>query len=165
MGMTPWSAMKKQPDNETFGTFCVTTSFNSQNSFEPLLSLCVRDIALHGESLHYTRLKKMVFRYLVEKAREKHFSSRERQLENPACAAGAAKSKSKGKGERNSGDCVQWTTKGQCSRGDECSMTDDPENKREPKGKGKASRSPTTCFAFNKGKCPKDNACDYWHPP
>ena len=38
--------------------------------------------------------------------REKHFSSRERQLDKPASGASAAKSKSKGKGKRNSGDCV-----------------------------------------------------------
>ena len=56
-------------------------------------------------------------------------SSRERQLEKPASGAAAAKGKSKGKG--NSGDCVEWTTKGQCSRGDTCGMNHDPEKRQE----------------------------------
>ena len=49
----------------------------------------------------------MVVRYLEQKNREKQFFSHERQLEKPASGAAAAK----GKGKRNSGDCVQWTTK------------------------------------------------------
>ena len=53
-------------------------------------------------------------------------------MEQPASGAAAAKGKSKGKGQVNGGDCVQWTTQGQYSRGDKCGMKQDPENKREP---------------------------------
>ena len=107
--------------------------------------------------------------------REKHFSSRERQLEKPASGAAAAKSKSMVKGERN-------------SRGEKCGMKHDPEKRRESKVKkregcrssapgrnfpGKASRKGTspsgkenqpTCCAFKKSECPQGNACNCWHP-
>ena len=32
---------------------------------------------------------------------------------------------------------MQWTTKGQCPRGHTCGLKHDPDNKREPKGKGR----------------------------
>ena len=48
----------------------------------------------------------MVVRYLKQKIREKHFSSRERQFEKPALGAAAVKGKSEGRGKRNRGDCV-----------------------------------------------------------
>ena len=110
-------------------------------------------------------------------------------LKKHASGAAAAKGKSESKGTRNSGDCVQWTTKGQCPRGHTCGMKHDPDNKREPKGKGRGSRpsssprrnslergTPTrkhrsgrenqpTCFVFFKGDCPQGSPCDYWHPP
>ena len=81
-----------------------------------------------GDSRDYMRLFLMMLGY---------FCCRGRQLEQPASGAAAAKGKSKGKGKRNSGDCVQRTTKGQCSRRDKCGMKHDPEMTRESKGKGK----------------------------
>ena len=44
------------------------------------------------------------------------------------------------KGQVNSEGFVQWTTKGQCTRGDECGMQHDPEKRRESKGKGEGAR-------------------------
>ena len=124
----------------------------------------------------------MVVRHLQQKIRDKHFSSRERQHENPAYGGVAAKGKSRAMGRETVEICVQGTTDGQCSRGDKCGMKHDPEKNRESKGKEKGSRpsnsprrnaldrrSPTekspsgkenqtTCF-------PKRNACNCWHPP
>ena len=47
----------------------------------------------------------------------------------PACGASAAKAGLRAK-EKNSGDCVQRTTKGQCSRPEKCGMKYDPEKNR-----------------------------------
>ena len=60
----------------------------------------------------------MVVRYLDQKIREKHFSFPERELEKTASSAAAAKGKTKGRGKIIVGDCIQWTAKGQCSRGE-----------------------------------------------
>ena len=110
---------------------------HQSEQLDQLLSY-IQDTVQEGESRDFTRLKKMVVRYQDQKMREKHFFSRERQLKNPASGAAAAMGKSKGKGKRNSGYCVQWTTKKrQCSRGDKCVMKQDPEKKRDAQGKGK----------------------------
>ena len=49
----------------------------------------------------------MVVPYLEQKNRDKHVSSRERQLEKHVSGAAARKGKSHGKGKRNSDYCVQ----------------------------------------------------------
>ena len=57
--------------------------YRQQQSEQPeqLLSLCIQDTVQKGESRDYTRLKKMVVRYLEHQTREKRFSSCRRQLE------------------------------------------------------------------------------------
>ena len=108
------------------------------------------------------------------------------KLKSPSLALLQPSAESEGKGRRNSGGSVQWTTKGQRSRGDDCGMKHDPEKRRESKRNGKVmvrepSNSPRRNSAdrgfptrnrasreekvFEAGDCPKRNACDYWHPP
>ena len=66
----------------------------------------------------YIRLKQMAVRYLEQTFREKHFSSREGQLEKPASGPAAAKGRTQGLRKKQMGDCTQWTTKGHCSPGE-----------------------------------------------
>ena len=49
---------------------------------------------------------------------------------DPRLALLQPKGKSKVKGKRHIGNCVQWTTKGQCSRGEMCGMKRDHEKKK-----------------------------------
>ena len=85
----------------------------SSASLKPLLSLYIQDTFQKGASRDNTRLKKKkLVQYLEQTFREKHFSSRERQLEKPASGAAAAKGTSEGKRNRNSGYYVQWTPTG-----------------------------------------------------
>ena len=65
-------------------------------------------------------------------------SSCERELEKPASGAAAGKGKSEGK-EHIHRDCVQWTRKGQCPRGDKCGVKHVPEKRREHKGRSTGS--------------------------
>ena len=97
----------------------------------------------------------MVARYLEQKNREKHFISLEGQLDKLASGAASAKSKSKDKRKRNSGDCVLWTTKGKCSRGEKFGMKHDPEKRRKSKGKRKGSRPSSS---------PRRNSLEIWSP-
>ena len=122
----------------------------------------------------------MVVRYLAQKIREKHVSSRGRHHAKAAIGAAAAKGKSNEKRNSNTWDCVQWTTQGRCFRGDKSGTKHDPDNEREGKGKGLhdgilEKRTPTgkrfsgkenqpTCFASKKGDCPQGNACECCHP-
>ena len=102
-------AMKKQTYEEILETI-LFRQLQLSDQQKPLLSLYNQDTVQKGESRDYARLKKMAVRYLEQKDREKHFSSRERQLENlkkPASGATAAKGKSKGKGKRNCG-ALEW---------------------------------------------------------
>ena len=91
--------------------------------------------------------------------------------------------------ERGQGECYQWKTKGQCSRGDKCSFQQEGHERAKPTPKtapsserptqrgrsasrkrslrvrsqsGKFARQP--CRDYLKGTCTK-SPCDYWHPP
>ena len=84
--------------------------------------------------------------------------------------------------------CVQWATKGQCSRGEKCGMKLDPGKKRESKGEERvpspnlqegfpwvkearkvrvlqSRKNQPTCYASKKDECPKGHDFDFWHPP
>ena len=56
---------------------------------KPLLSLYIEDTVQKGKLRDCTRLKKMAVQYLEQEIREKHFSSRERQLAKPASGTAA----------------------------------------------------------------------------
>ena len=105
-----------------------------------MVSLYIQDIVQKGEPRDHTRLSNIAVRYLEQKTRQKHLSSRDRQLEKPASGATAATGKNKAQGKRNSEYCVKRTTKSQYSPGDRCGMKHDPEKKRTSKGKVEGSR-------------------------
>ena len=95
----------------------------------------------------------------------------------------------KQRGQRTLGDCWQWKTNGQCSKGDNCSFRHDINKRakltqpnpspssstrqnernasrtRSPRGKspsGRMSRWP--CKDYLKGTC-TNSFCEKWHPP
>ena len=110
-----------------------------------MVSLYIQDIVQKGEPRDHTRLSNIAVRCLEQRIREKHVSSRDRQLEKPASGASAATGKNEAQGKRNSGYCVKWTTRSQRSPGDRCGIKCDPEKKRTSKGKvegPRPSRSP-----------------------
>ena len=65
-------AMQKQPDDEMLGILCYRQLEQSEQ-LKPLLSLYIQDTVQKGEFRDYTRLKKMVVRYLEQPTLEKHF--------------------------------------------------------------------------------------------
>ena len=144
---------------------------------------------IKGEFRDYTRPKKTVVLYSEQTAREKHFSSGERQLGKPASGAAAAKGKSKGKRkketveipyigqqkvnalEETSVERITFQRRGESKRGRkefatvQLSTAEFP-GKRTQKGKSPSAKEDhPTRFALKKGDCPRGNACDYWHPP
>ena len=96
--------------------------------------------------------------------------------------------------DRNHGDCNQWTSKSQCSRGESCSVKHDFLNKKKEKKqvpfdfrnektlerrrkrryqKGKDTKVPVRLesqisrhvYRCQKGQCQKGSACGHGHPP
>ena len=72
-------AIEKQPGDEILDNFCHRQVQQAEQS-KPWLSLYIQDTVQNSESEDNTRLQKMVVRYREQKIREKHISSRERQL-------------------------------------------------------------------------------------
>ena len=97
-------AMKKQPDEEVLHFFLFRPSPSTVTTAEAIAVSVLSRYCSKRESRD-------------QKIREKHFARFWR------CT-------SQGQGKINSGDCVPWTTKGQCSRGDKCGMKHDPEKRR-----------------------------------
>ena len=83
-------AIKKQPDAEILKNLNYRQLHQSEQ-LKPLLCLYIEDTVQKVESRDYTRLQQMVVRYLEQKNRGKHFSSRGRQHEKPASGAAAAR--------------------------------------------------------------------------
>ena len=95
--------------------------------------------------------------------------------------------------ERKAGECYQWKTNGQCSKGDSCSFSHDPAsgNRREDQRRTGQSSSPApnvkaktdgeipSNSSDNRGESTSDKrgripcrfrkcnnpSCNYWHPP
>ena len=72
-------AIEEQPGDEILDNFCHRQLQQSEQS-KPWSSLYIQDTVQNSESEDNTRLQKMVVRYREQKIREKHISSRERQL-------------------------------------------------------------------------------------
>ena len=134
----------------------------------------------------YHRLKTMVKRRIEQDLRNKNFGTRNGNYETNAVV------KNQGTPQREQrilGDCWQWKSNGQCSKGDNCSVRHDinkrgkvtPSNPspnsfmqqnerkssrtRSPRGKspsGRTSRWP--CKDYLKGTC-NNSSCKRWHPP
>ena len=169
------TAMMKQQDDDNLKTFYRCQRRQSEQP-KKLLSLFIRDTVQKRDS-RWCQTAKYGGPRLEQTIREKHFSSRESQLEKirfwrRCCSHGKSRTKEKDKG--------QW------SLGEKCVMKHDSVKRCESKGEGKGSRASSpgryslgnaarqvrglsgkkkpTCHAFKKGECSKGNACDLWHP-
>ena len=134
----------------------------------------------------YHRLKTMVKRSIEQEIRNQNFGARSGNFEKNAVVKNQG---TKQRVQRILGDCWQWESNGQCSRGDNCSFRHDvnkrgkitPSNPspnsfmqqnerkasrtRSPRGRspsGRMSRWP--CKDYLKGTC-NNSFCEKWYPP
>ena len=135
----------------------------------------------------YHRLKTMVKRSIDQDVRNRNFGARNGNYDRNAVVKNQG---TKQRVQRILGDCWQWETNGQCSKGDNCSFRHDinerakkqhsrihlrilscsrmKEKRREPEvpeGKspsGRMSRWPYKDYL--KGTC-TNSFCEKWHPP
>ena len=86
------------------------------------------DLEIHQKKLgpDYQRLKTMVKRSIEQEIRNKNFGARNGNYEKNAVVKNQ---ETKQRVQRILGDCWQWETNGQCSKGDNCSFRHDM-NKR-----------------------------------
>ena len=132
------------------------------------------------------RLKTMVKRSIEEHLRMKNFEARNGNYETSAVVKNQG---TKQREQRSLGDCWQWKSNGQCSKGDHCSFRHDANKRakmtqpnpspssfmqqnernasrtRSLRGKspsGRMSRWP--CKDYRKGTC-INSFCEKWHPP
>ena len=146
------------------------------------------DLEIHQKKLgpDYHRLKTMVKRSIEQDLRNKNFGARNGNSERNAVVKNPG---TKQRGQRILGDCWQWKTNGQCSKGDNCRFRHDVNKRakmtqpipspnsfmqqnernasrtRSPRGKspsGRMSRWP--CKDYLKGTC-TNSFCEKWHPP
>ena len=176
------------------------TQIPSDDILEGLYKLRIREseklktvLELHDLETHqkkvgpdYHRLKTMVKRSIEQEIRNKNFEARNGNFEKNAVVKNQG---TKQRGQKIIGDCWQWKTNGQCSRGDNCSFRHDMNKRakltqpnpspssimqqnernasrtRSPRGKspsGRMSRWP--CKDYLKGTC-TNSFCEKWHPP
>ena len=136
--------------------------------------------------LDYHRLKTMVKRSIEQDIRNENFGARNENYERNAVVKNQG---TKQRVQRILGDCWQWESNGQCTRGDNCSFRHDVNKRgkmtqsntspnsfmqqnerkalrtRSPRGRspsGRMSRWP--CKDYLKGTCTTP-FCEKWHPP
>ena len=146
------------------------------------------DLEIHQKKLGPDdhRLKTVVKRSIEQEIRNKNFGVRNGNYERNAVVKNQG---TKQRVQRILGDCWQWETNGQCSKGDNCSFRHDKDERakstqpnlsprsstqqnvknasrnRSPRGKspsGRMSRWP--CKDYLKGTC-NNSFCEKWHPP
>ena len=150
-------------------------------------------LELYGLEIHqkkigpdYHRLKTMVKRSIEQEIRNKNFGARNGNNERNAVVKNQ---ETKQRVQRILGDCWQWESNGQCSRGDNCRFRHDINKRakmtqpnpspnsfmqqnernasrtRSPRGtspSGRMSRWP--CKDYLKGTW-NNSFCEKWHPP
>ena len=177
------------------------TQIPSDDILEGLYKLRIREsgklktvLELYNMKIHqktagpdYHRLKTMVKRSIEQNLRIKNFEARNGNYERNAVVKNQRVKKQRV--QRILGDCWQWDSKGQCSRGDNCSFRHDINKRakmtqpnpspcsssrqsernasrtRSPRGKspsGRISRWP--CKDYPEGTC-TNSFCEKWHPP
>ena len=134
----------------------------------------------------YHRLKTMVKRSIEQDLRNKNFGARNGNFETNAVVKNQV---TKQRGQRTLGDCWQWETNGQCSKGDNCSFRHDidkpakmtqpnpspisfmqQDERKASKTRSPRGRSPSgrmfrwPCKGYLKGTC-TNSFCEEWHPP
>ena len=176
------------------------TKIPSDDILEGLYNLRIREseklktvLELYNMEIHqkkagpdYHRLKTMVKRSIEQNLRIKNFEAKNGNYETNAVVKNQV---TKQREQRTLGDCWQWKTKGQCSKGDNCSFRHDINKRakttqpnpspssstrqsvrnaprtRSPRGKspsGRMSRLP--CKDYVIGTC-TNSFCEKWHPP
>ena len=176
------------------------TKIPSDDILEGLYKLRIREseklktvLELYNMEIHQKkagpdchRLKTIVKRSIEQDIRNKNFGARSGNYERNAVVKNQG---TKQRVQRILGDCWQWESNGQCSKGDKCSFRHDinksakmtqpnpspnsfmqqDERKasrtRSPRGKspsGRMSRWP--CKDYLKGTC-TNSFCEKWHPP
>ena len=135
---------------------------------------------------NYQKLKTMVKRSIDQKLRLRKFKARNEKIETGAAVTSCRELMGI---ERGKGECCQWKAKGECSKGDQCSLRHESNDRAKPTPKtappsvppaprgrsasrkkklrgrspsGKSTRQP--CKNFLRGTCTR-LPCDYWHPP
>ena len=190
----------QEVDSKWDGILLSMTQIPSDDILEGLYKLRIReseklktvlelyDLEIHqenkGPDCH--RLKTMVKRSIEQDFRNRNFGARNGNYERNAVVKSQG---TKQRGQRILGDCWQWETTGQCSRGDNCSFRHDVNKRakmtqpnpspnsfmqqserkvsrtRSPRRKcfsGRMSRWP--CKDYLKGIC-TNSFCEKWHPP
>ena len=146
------------------------------------------DLEIHQKKIgpDYHRLKTMVKRSIEQILRNRNFGSRNGNYERNAVVKNQG---TKQRGQRILGDCWQWETNEQCSKGDNCRFRHDinmrakmtqpnpfpssfmqqnernASKTRSPRGRspgGRMFRLP--CKDYLKGTC-TNSFCKKWHPP
>ena len=186
-------------DSKWDGILLCMTKIPSNDILEGLYKLRIReseklktvlelyDLEIHQKKLgpDYHRLKTMVKRSIEQEIKNKNFGSRNGNYERNAVVKNPG---TKQRVQRILGDCWQWETNGQCSRGDNCSFRYDVNKRakmtqpnpspnsfmqqneryasrtRSPRGKspsGRMSRWP--CEDYLKGTC-TNSFSTKWHP-
>ena len=89
------------------------------------------DLETHQKKIgpDYHRLKTMVKRSIEQEIRNKNFGARNGNFEKIAVVKNQG---TKQRVQRILGDCWQWETNGQCSRGDNCSFRHDTDKRGKP---------------------------------
>ena len=187
-------------DSKWDGILLSMTKIPSDDILEGLYKLRIREseklktvLELYDLEIHqkkagpdYHRLKTMVKRSIEQDLRNKNFGARNGNYERNAVVKNQG---TKQRGQRILGDCWQWETNGQCSKGDNCSFRHDINKRakmtqpnpspnsfmqqdekkasktRSPRGRspsGRMSRWP--CKDYLKGTC-TNSFCEKWHPP
>ena len=187
-------------DSKWDGILLSMTKIPSDDILEGLYKLRVREseklktvLELYDLEIHqkkagpdYHRLKTMVKRSIEQDLRNRNFGARNKNYGRNAVVKNPG---TKQRGQRILGDCWQWETNGQCSKGDNCSFRHDiikrakmtqpnpspssfvqqiernASKTRSPRGRspsGRMFRLP--CKDYRKGTC-NDSFCEKWHPP
>ena len=134
----------------------------------------------------YHRLKTMVKRSIEQDIQNKNFGARNGNYESNAVVKNQGTTQ---RVQRILGDCWQWESNGQCSRGDNCSFRHDINKRgkmtqsnaspnsfmqqnerkasrtRSPRGRSSSGRmSRWLCKDYLKATC-NNSFCEKWHPP
>ena len=148
-------------DSKWDGVLSSMTKIPSDDILEGLYKLRMREseklktvLELYNMEIHqkkarpdYHRLKTMVNRSIEQSLRIKNFEARNGNYERNAVVKNQG---TKQRGQRILGDCWQWKTNGQCSKGDNCSFRHDI-NKRAKLTQ--PNPSPSSFMQRNEEKC------------
>ena len=152
------------------------TQIPSDDNLESLYKLRIREseklktvLELYNMEIHqkkaepdYHRLKTMVKRSIEQNLRMKNFEARNGNFETSTVFKNQ---RTKQRVQRILGDCWQWGTNGQCSKGNNCSFRHDKDKRAKSTQEVQVVKW-LDCRAriTSKGICTTP-FCEKWHPP